>query len=149
VSEAYHAIPLPAWLNSRARELWKPLLALAAVADAENGLAVTPDLLALARRHVQDRDVLSAEAEALLAELGARLDGVDAVIVHPGDLTERLRERLGWKEKPTPQAVGGWLRRLGFERAGKDRDGAKYPVTARQLADVTARYAPADDGNWS
>ena len=29
------AVPLPGWLNARARELWRPLLGLAHVADQE------------------------------------------------------------------------------------------------------------------
>ena len=35
LAAALAAVPLPGWLNARARELWRPLLALAHVADQE------------------------------------------------------------------------------------------------------------------
>jgi hypothetical protein len=46
VRAAYETWIPPRWLNARALELWRPLIALASVADAENGLTLTPDLLA-------------------------------------------------------------------------------------------------------
>jgi len=140
VREAYQTVPLPTWLNGRARELWRPLLAVAAVADAENGLQLGPDLQALAREHVQDRDGLSTEGETLLAALAERLRELESVTIRPGELTEDLRKRLGWREPPTPHVVGAWLRRLGFRRTGKDRDGAKYEVTAERLQNLAVRY---------
>ena len=143
VMATYETASLPEWLNSRARELWRPLLALAAVADAEpDSLALTEDLLALAREHVADRDDLSAEAEALLDELAVRLGDCASVVIRPGELREPLRARLGWRDAPASHAVGAWLRRLGLRRDGKDRDGARYVVTAEQLREVTGRYTP-------
>jgi hypothetical protein len=117
---------LPEWLNARARELWRPLLALAAAADAEvEGFDLTTDLLALAREHVEDRDDLSAEGDALLVELGVRLREAESITVRPGDLAEPLRcSASGWHEAPSARAVGEWLKRLGFRRDGKDRNGA-------------------------
>lgn len=140
--DASEGMDLPRWLNGRARELWKPLITLAMVADQEDGLALTPDLLALARDHVADRTGVSTEAEALLAVLADQLRGDPFVRVRPRDLTEELRKRLGWRDGPTPEAVGSWLRRLGLRRAGRDRDGAWYEVTADWLTAVTARYSP-------
>lgn len=135
-------ILFPDWLNARPRELWKPLLVLASIADEEsNGLGIEHDLLALAREHIEDRDELSPEGEALLATLEARMNGSEA-IVRPKDLTEPLRERLGWQHAPTPEQVGAWLRRFGFRRTGKDRDGARYHIGADQLGAVTARFSP-------
>lgn len=142
VGESYQTVALPSWLNSRARELWKPLLAVAALADRDNGFSVTPDLLTLARAHVKDRESVSAEAEALLAVLTERLGEAERVVVRPRDLREPLRERLGWRDAPTPELVGTWLRRLDFRRAGKDRLGAKYEIGADQLHAVTVRYTP-------
>ena len=144
VMAGYGATPLPEWLNGRTRELWHPLLALAAVADAESdSLALTEDLLALARDHIADRDDVSVEAEALLAELAERLRDQPSVVIHPGDLREPLRIRLGWREAPTPHVIGSWLRRLGFHSQSKrDRNGARYLVTTEQLHEVTNRYTP-------
>lgn len=149
VRESYRTVALPDWLNGRARELWRPLLAVAALADEENGLQLTPDLLALAREHVEDREGLSAEAEALLAVLTDRLGSEVSATIRPGDLTEDLRKRLAWREPPTPHAVGGWLRRLGFRRTGKDREGARYEMRADQLADVRTRYGLTDGAPYA
>jgi hypothetical protein len=146
VLTAYETAPLPDWLNSRTRELWHPLLAIAAAADTElDGLDLTSDLLALAQEHVEDRDDLSAEAEALLDELTVRLGDCASMMIRPGELREPLRARLGWNGSPSPNAVGAWLRRLGFRREGKDRDGARYVVTAEQLRQVTNRHFPERD----
>lgn len=142
VRQAYDAVILPSWLNGRARELWKPLLAVASLADCENGLALIPDLHLLAREHVSDRPGVTAEGGALLAVLAAALDGAASVTVRPGELREPLRGRLGWREAPSNEAVGAWLRRLGFPRGGRDRGGARYEVTASSLCSVTERYTP-------
>ena len=140
VQSAYESTALPSWLNGRARELWRPLLAVAAVVDVENGLALTADLHALAREHVEDRAGASAEAEALLAVLADQLGSAERLTVRPGDLREAIRDRLGWRDAPSPAAVGSWLRRLGFRRAGKDRQGARYEITASTLREIAARY---------
>ncbi len=140
VREVHDAVALPTWLNGRARELWSPLLALASLADRENGLSLTPDLLALAREHVEDRPGASVEGEALLAVLTERLGLLEMITVRPGELAEALRSRLGWRDAPTPEQVGSWLRRFGFRRAGKDRLGARYDVRADHLRQVAELY---------
>lgn len=144
VATAYETVTLPAWLNGRARELWRPLLAVATVADRENGLAIAPDLLTLAREHVRDRESVSAEGAALVAVLEELLGSEDRTVIRPGQCVADLQKRLGWRDPPTPHAVGGWLRRLGFPRAGKDRDGTRYEVTAARLRDVATRYGLGD-----
>ncbi|MBI3455462.1 MAG: hypothetical protein HY002_06715 [Candidatus Rokubacteria bacterium] len=140
VAAASHAVAFPEWLNGRARELWKPLFALAELADAE-GLSLTSDLHALARRHVRDRQTVSTEAEALLPVLEEQLGAAGEIKVYPGKLAEPLQLRLGWRDL-TPETVGGWLRRLGFQRGGKDREGAWYRITTQALRDVMTRLAP-------
>jgi hypothetical protein len=136
---AYETWSPPRWLNARALELWRPLIALASVADTENGLTLAPDLLALAREHVEDRDEVSPEGEALLAELSERLAEADLVILRPADLAEPCRRRLGWQSL-SPEQVGTWLRRFGFRRKGKGRGGAKYEIRADRLREVTVRF---------
>ena len=142
VAKAYECVPFPEWLNSRARELWKPLLAVAQVADQETDLELTRDLLALAREHVEDRSDLSEEGEAVLAALAERLCDTETIIVHPGDLGEDLKKRLGWREAPTPERIAGWLRRLGFKRTKKGSKGAQYEIRAEQFREVMARLIP-------
>lgn len=147
VREAYQTVALPVWLNSRARELWRPLLAVAAVADQENGLILTPDLLALARQHVEDRESVSAEGEALLAVLAEQLGNAERVVVRPRDLRETLRERLAWRDAPSSEAVASWLRRLGFVKARPPRDekGVRYEIPCERLEESRARYLPRDE----
>lgn len=139
---------MPAWLNARARELWLPLLAVAAVADRDNGLRLTPDLLALARAHVDDADDASPETEALIMELDERVSGAGPVVIRPRDLGDGLRARLGWPSAPTPEMIGAWLRRLEIPRGRpkRDREGTRYEVTASRVADLRALYLPGTDG---
>jgi hypothetical protein len=88
---------------------------------------------------VEDRDEVSPEGEALLAELSERLAGTDVVILRPADLAEPCRRRLGWQSL-SPEQVGTWLRRFGFHRKGKGRAGAKYEIRADRLREVTVRF---------
>jgi len=146
VEDAYRQVDFPDWLNGRARELWRPLFALGSLADQENGLALTPDLLALAKEHVDSRTLVSAEGEALLHVLVDRLGAAASVTVHPGDLTEALRTRLGWQHAPSPELVASWLRRFRFPRGtpSRDREGVRYEVTVERLTDVQVRYGPPE-----
>jgi hypothetical protein len=143
VREAAEALTLPDWLVARARELWKPLLTIAAVVDQESGLETTRDLLRLAREHVADREDLSDEGAALMDELTERLNG-STLVVRPGDLAEPLQKRLGWKERPTPRLVGSWLKRYGFSSMRRDKGGIPYEVTAEKLELMKVRYTPLD-----
>lgn len=140
VVKAYNSVSFPEWLNGRARELWKPLLAIAQIVEEEGGQAVMQGLLAMAQEHVEDRSDLSAEGEALLEILEGRFGPEDAILVRPGDLSDELQQRLGWRDKPTPERVGSWLRRLGFRRTKKAREGAQYEIRAEQLREAMRRY---------
>jgi hypothetical protein len=145
VATTYATVEVPRWLNGRARELWKPLLTVARVA-AQDDMSSSPlilDLLTLARAHVAERPSATPEGEALLAELAERLELVPEIIARPEELREALGRRLGWRDPPTPHLVAGWLRRLGFPRQGKDRDGAKYAVSRERLAEVVRRHGSA------
>jgi hypothetical protein len=137
VASAYNSAPLPPWLVGRARELWRPLLAIAYVAGAGSG-----ELLRLAGEHVQDRDSVSPEAEALIAILAERIGGVATATVRPGELTTPLQHRLGWSRPPSAEFVGSWLRRLGFKKGRRDRQGAVYEVRAAHVRQLQARLAP-------
>jgi hypothetical protein len=143
VRAARDTLTLPGWLHARARELWRPLLALAHIADAEpDGLGLDSDLLALARDHIEDRDDSSVEADALLTDLADRLGEAPTTTVRPGELSEPLRARLGWRDAPTPEAVSRLLRRLGFRPERRDRAGRRYVITAEQVRAVQARFTP-------
>lgn len=99
-----------------------------------------PDLLALARQHVQDRQGLSGEAEALVEILGARLAGADTMTLRPAELREDLGKALGLDRPPRPEVVGRLLLRLGFRRQRYGRLGAEYVVTRERLDELVRRY---------
>lgn len=145
VQSALTAVRVPIWLNARTRELWRPLLTIAHAADQEvDAWDVRSDLLKLVRDDVADRDAVAPEGDALFAELGLLVVEGRAVTIRPGELGEPLRVRLGWKDAPTPERVGGWLRRYGFPKdtPPKDDRGARYALTRRVFDDVLTRYAP-------
>jgi len=146
VRNAYLNVILPEWLNARARELWKPLLALAELADAESEWGLKDYLLALAREHSEDRAGISAEGEALFTVLTERMGTGETIIMRPKDLCEPLRERLGWQRPPSPPLVASWLRRFGFQKAKppRDKDGVRYIITAGHLQEARLRYLPGE-----
>ena len=82
VAKAAETVTVPDWLTARVRELWLPLLIVAALAERE-GATVREPLLALAREHLADRATLSEEGEAVIADLEERLGAAERVIVRP------------------------------------------------------------------
>src|SRR3972149_4685911 len=115
------------------RRIWRVTSWRSGSGSEEHALGIGRDLLLLAREHVEDRDDSSPEAEAVLVLLAERLAAVPAVTVRPGDLAAPLRERLGWRDTPTPEAVSRLLRRLGFRSGRRDREGRRYDITIAQL----------------
>jgi len=147
VRRAYEAVQLPAWLVGRERELWAALFAIGELVDQEGQLGLCDDLRVLARSQAEERDGLSAEAEALLGLLEERLGEQAEIRLLPGNLCEDLAKALNWKPV-TAQFVGAALRRLGFQkvsrgRLGKDT-GSVYVVTRQQVEQVKARYLFTD-----
>ena len=98
-SAALAAVPLPAWLNARARELWRPLLALAHVADQEE------QALPRSRPCSKDRDAAAASAASIPASPGrvARSTGRTR---QPGDVT--IRWRRGLRIPPGSRGCISW-----------------------------------------
>jgi hypothetical protein len=140
VRDANQALVLPDWLVGRERELWRPLLTIATLADREAGdLNLVSDLLTIAREQGQDRAGLSDESEALVSVLDDKLVGASEMIVSPGDLCEELRAALRWKDAPRPETVGRWLKRLKIPKAPRSAEGVRYIVTAAGLAEIRAR----------
>ena len=95
---------------------------------------------------MEDNNTCSAEGEALLTILADRLGVHTSIIVHPGELREEIGTRLGWRDPPTPEVVGSWLRRFGFTKGTppRDRDGVRYKVTVEHLAEIRKRYHVMD-----
>jgi len=143
VRRAYESVQLPVWLVGRERELWASLFAIGELVDQEGQLGLCDDLRVLARCQAEERDGMSAEAEALLGLLEGRLGQEATVKLRPGDLCEDLAKAMNWKSV-TAQFVGAALRRLGFQkdkrgRLGKDT-GSVYEVTRQQVEQVKVRY---------
>ena len=143
VRRAYESLQFPAWLVGRERELWAPLFTVGEMVDREARLGLCDDLRDLARSQAEERDGLSAEAEALLGLLEERLGDQPEIRLRPGDLCEGLAKALGW-QSATAQFVGAAFRRLGFQKLGRGRlgkdTGSVYSVTRQQIEQVKARY---------
>ncbi len=142
VQETFKKKEGPAWLNGRDLELWKPLLVVVGLVDVEAGLGAEGDLLNLARESVGDREGLTVESEALLAVLEELLGLGQSITVRPGTLCQKLDERLHPRFPSTPEGVAAILRRLGFRKVGRDREGVLYAVSAAKVSEVMVRYTP-------
>ncbi len=139
------ALSDPPWLVGRERELWRPLLCPAHLADTDSQGAL--NLIAIVRQvakaQTEDRAAPSEEAEALVAVLEAKLDGRDDIRLHPGDLVDELKAKLH-RDYVTPTWIGHLLKRNGFQKAPKpgdrDAEGVVYIVTRQQVESIRARY---------
>ncbi len=140
VRGAYEGLGCPEWLVGRERELWRPLLAIAELADQEEGLEIREDLLKLAKAQGDERGGLSMEAEIVLELLEEELGAAASVPIRPGNLCHAMEERL--RRRITPESVGTLLRRLGFRRLGHRRRGAEYEITREQIEAMRAVYTP-------
>ena len=145
VANTLQTLPDPSWLVARERQLWRPLMAVAHLADteADSGLNLTGTIHAAARKQTDDRRHPSEEAEALVAILEERLKGVEEIRLHPGDLVDDLKAKLH-RDRVTATWVGHLLRRNGFEKPARpgdrDADGVIYVATRTQVEAIRARY---------
>lgn len=144
VVRTLQTLPDPSWLVARERQLWRPLLIVAHLADTGGGnLGLTETIRAAAKKQTDDRRHPSEEAEALVSVLDERLGGDQETRLHPGDLVEDLKHKLH-QDHLTAAGVGHLLRRNGFEKPAppgdRDADGVIYLVTRTQLDEIRARY---------
>lgn len=147
VRAACEALDLPGWLVARERELWRPLLVVATLAEREAGdLNLVADLLTLAREQGQERAGLSDEAEALVTVLSAKLNGAAEMVLSPGEVCGDLQAEMKLKDPPSPQRVGRLMKRLGFPPAPRTAGGKRRLVRAEALADLRKRYGSCDSG---
>ncbi len=150
VANAAATLADPYWLIGRERELWRPLMVLARLADNEladsepvGALHLTANLRQVAKAQTEDRAGPSEEAEALVRVLETKLEGRDEITLHPGDLVENMKAKLH-RDHVTSAWVGHLLKRNGFQKPPKpgdrDEDGVIYRVTKDQAAAIRARY---------
>jgi hypothetical protein len=81
---------------------------------------------------------------ALVTELESRLDGVEVLRIHPGELVEPLKVKLH-RDFLRPEWVGHLMVRNGFKKDGRDADGVLYAVSREQVTEVRRRYQMGAD----
>jgi len=138
VSQQFGTLGIPEWLNGRLRELYKPLLTVAALADKTSDADLSKDVLALAGEDLANRSTSSLETEAILDWLEHRLGSNNQIEVQPKVLALASEEVLGYRINP--ERAGQAFRRLGFERNRTSR-GTFYVVTRDRLNELAARHA--------
>ncbi|MGH7533987.1 MAG: hypothetical protein ACREMG_00230, partial [Gemmatimonadales bacterium] len=89
----------PPWLVARERQLWRPLLVIAHLADreAEGALSLEETIQEAARAQTEERGHPSEEAAALAVVLERQLKGADEILVRPRDLVNDLKAHLHWE----------------------------------------------------
>jgi hypothetical protein len=131
-------------IDDRAVDLWSPLLAIAFVADREDGGNRGREVLEAAREAGSQR-----EADAEAGTTARLLEALEVVRLRVGDtpapaeLLEALRARPGWDWLKSPRRLASLLNPLGIVRQQVWNGGRHrwcYVLDARQLADLQARY---------
>ncbi len=139
-------------IDDRAVDLWGPLLAIAFVADMEEGGDRSRQILDAVRDLGSLR---AADAEAgTTARLLEALEAIRAELGEtqaPAELLEALRARPGWDWLKSTRRLAGLLNPLGIVRQQLWNGGQRrwcYVLDPGQLADLQARYgageAPGD-----
>jgi hypothetical protein len=136
-------------LDSRAVDLWEPLLSIAAVIDASGGTETLTDrMIRLAERLGGEREARSADdPNSIIIEVldECLLLGTEAK-VSAHDLAEKVRCRLGW-DSFTPKALANRLHPLGL-KSTRCREGQEnrrgYVFTRMQIDDLKRRYTPGN-----
>ncbi len=95
VANTLQTLPDPSWLVARERQLWRPLLIVAHLADTGGGnLGLTETIRAAAKKQTDDRRHPSEEVEALVTVLDERLGHEQEIRLHPGELVDNLKAKL-------------------------------------------------------
>ncbi len=140
-------------LDDRTRDLWEPLVAIAAVIDVERGdaeKALTMALSSLAKDLCLIRDsgmehsTTGRVVQALWNLVEEAHDGrpMADMVVSPSQLAPRLAAKLGW-QKLTPKALAALLNPLGIgskPTRERHRRGRRYHLMVEALKDLLDRY---------
>jgi len=130
VREAKDTLALPSWLVGRQRELYRPLLTLAALADSDGDWTIQKDVLLVAQSELSQRGGMALESECLLNTLHGLLGNQNAQAVRPMELVLHLEAAL--HRRLTPERIGRSLTRFGFEKK-RDSAGTSYLITRLRL----------------
>ena len=133
-------------VDDRAVDLWAPLLALAMVADAEDGGDRAERMLGKVRelgeaREADDEGGSTAQLVMALTRISTEVGSA----LTPGELLEALQAR-GFSWLKSPRGLAGLMAPLGLV-AKRGREGPRvvrrYPLDPGALADLALRYIPA------
>lgn len=157
--------PTLASLDDRARDLWEPLVSIAALADVERSdeqKTLTEELAALARDLCQVRDGVAEDSTVVQVVKGLReivaqkrqaglFQGEAEITLTPTELAGLLKERLVW-EKLSTKGLAALLNPLGLFSKNtrlKEKVTLAYHLREQDLAELGERYtqneAPEDE----
>lgn len=158
--QADQMFPTLSSLDDRARDLWEPLVSIAALADVERGdskKTLTEELAALARDLCQVRNgaaedstvvqVVNALEEIVTQKRQSALwqEGTE-IHLAPTELAGLLKEKLGW-EKLSTKGLASLLNPLGFysKHTRDDSRGRRYHLSEEALKDLSGRYGNEEE----
>lgn len=143
-------------LDDRARDLWEPLVSIAALADVERGdrqRTLTEELAGLARDLCQVRE--SAAEDSITARVVEALAGIareerearlipseEPVTLAPSQLAPLLAAKLGWG-KITTKGLATLLNSLGLYSEKMRQEGKvirAYLLKQKDLSELGERY---------
>ena len=135
----------PEGIDDRAVDLWSPLLAVAFVADVEDGGSRSAEILAVAKELGSQReaDAESGPTARLLEVLQEIREREGETVAAPADLMAAIRARPGWDWLKSTRRLAGLLNPLGIGRRQFWNGGRRrwcYVLDAGQLTDLQARY---------
>lgn len=150
-------------LDDRARDLWEPLMSIAAVADVERGdglKTLTDELTALAYDLCQVRDGAADDSttvqiiNALLKIATEKVQGGifqtdQDVTLAPSDLAPLLKEKLGW-ERLSTKGLASLLHPLGLfatQTRTEEKIVRAYHLSIAALTELSERYAQTNPEN--
>jgi hypothetical protein len=152
-------------LDDRARDLWEPLVSIAALIDRESedaSLPCTTDLiglakdLALTREGAADNSTTVQVVKALQEivkdqRVGSSQSALQDIILSPTELVRLVREQLGW-ERLSPKGLATLLNPLGLiSRSTRQEEKIirAYHLKAQDLTDLCERYLPTESTEGS
>jgi hypothetical protein len=158
--QAEQFFPDLAALDDRARDLWEPLISIAAIADAERGdgqKTFTDELAAFAIVLCQARDGAAEDSTVVLVinalqEIAAqkRNEGLfhadDDIILSPTELAGLLKQKLGWDKLGT-KGLAALLSPLDLFSNHTRHAGTifrAYRLNEKTLAELSERYTPTN-----
>ena len=132
--------------DDRFLDIVEPLLAVAALADAENtngAVSVLDELIATLKSLGSDRDQTQNDAAIIIAldEIGKALGSESEIFIPSAELLKRFKDRPGLDWIKSTNGLAKFLSKLdlapGPDPAGKRRG---YQILRRWLDDMISRY---------